>query len=88
MDDVFIHEIELPMAARAATIPDENGDFTIIINESLSAEAKQTAIEHEMSHIKNDHFYRDLSVVSDESEARCEENSKSAKRYLKNIKVT
>lgn len=88
MDDIFIHELDLPPSVRASTIPDENGDFTILINSNLCVEAKKTVIEHEMTHIKHDHFYRDLAVTADEYEARSAENSVLAEKYLANIRFT
>lgn len=77
------------MAIKASTIPDSNDDFTVIVNANLSVEAKQIAVEHEMSHIKHDHFYKnDLNITSAESEAHGEEGSKLAKRYMAHIRVT
>lgn len=88
MGDVFFRELDLPMAVRATTIPDSNGDFTIIVNINLSSEAKKAAIMHEMCHIKHDHFYREFTVEADEEEARTEERSQKARAYLKGIRIT
>lgn len=88
MGDVFFHELSLPMTVRAATIPDCNGDFTVIINSNLNPEAKKSAIAHEMCHIKHDHFYRELAVEADEEDARLEEKGKRAKTYIKGIRIT
>jgi hypothetical protein len=86
LDELFFHELQLPARVKAATIIDENGDYTIIVNEDLSPSAKREAIMHEMIHIKHDHFYdNDAPVGLEERDAR--DNSISAKKYLHNLRI-
>jgi GTPase SAR1 family protein len=75
------------MAAKAVTLPDENGDFTIILNANLSDEARQMALQHEMSHIRRDHFYKEINVAFEEKEAHSEEKSIRLKLYAQNVRA-
>lgn len=52
----IIREIKMPLTIRAFTVPDENGDFNIYINESLSDEAKRRSLAHEEKHIQRNDF--------------------------------
>ncbi len=53
---IFIREIKMPATVRAFTVPDEDGNFNIYINECLSEEAKRKSLDHETLHIKRDDF--------------------------------
>ena len=53
---IFIREMKMPLTIRAFTIPDENGDYNIYINNNLSDEAKQKSLKHEKKHIENNDF--------------------------------
>lgn len=53
---IFIREMKMPLTIRAFTIPDENGDYNIYINNNLSDEAKQKSLKHEKNHIDNNDF--------------------------------
>lgn len=56
---IFIRETKMPLAIRAFTVPDANGDYNIYINSDLSDEAKATALKHEKKHIENNDFSSD-----------------------------
>ena len=61
MEDVFVRTIPLPSKVRGFTSLDADGDYNIYINESLSPEAKERTLMHEISHISEKHleyFYR------------------------------
>ena len=62
MNDVFVWHIKLPDTVRGVTTEDENGDFNVYINSSLSTDQQKLALEHEMSHIHRDDFSRDESI--------------------------
>lgn len=74
MDNVFVHELQLPSKVKGLTIPDENGDFTIIINENLCPSSKRQTLIHELIHIKHDHFYKDSLVSIQEIDANAKES--------------
>lgn len=87
MDDIFVHELQLPMCIHATTIPDNNGDFTIILNSLLSPKAKIEALEHELVHIKMNHFYNDfLEITDDEMEANNRSNQVRVSDYIREIR--
>ena len=50
----------LPMTVRAFTIPDTNGEYNIYVNDRLSEEATNAALDHEYDHIVNGDFDKDL----------------------------
>ncbi len=53
---IFIREIKMPATVRAFTVPDEDGNFNVYINECLSEEAKRKSLDHEKMHISRDDF--------------------------------
>ena len=69
LDCVYTHLIALPMAVKGVTIPDNEGDYTIIINENLSYECREQVLHHELRHIKMNHFSDTLTVVDAEYDA-------------------
>lgn len=69
MRDIIIREISMPGSVRAFTLPDEQGDYNVYINSSLSAEQRQRSFLHELGHIKRDDFYKlDLSAAEIEAQ--------------------
>lgn len=87
MDDIFIHELQLPMCVHATTLPDSNGDFTILLNSLLCPKVKKEALEHELVHIKKDHFYNDcMEVADEESEANDIDNRSRVSAYISEIR--
>ena len=54
---IFVREINLPMHIKGITVPNSDGTFDIYINTNLRDGLKQATLEHELRHIKLDHFY-------------------------------
>ena len=69
MGDIIIRLVNLPAAIRAYTLTDYNDDYNIYVNNALNSIEQQKAVDHELKHIKEDHFYRDTPVSQDEQEA-------------------
>ncbi len=69
MGETFIHMLPLPAKVHALTIPDESGDFTIIVNSDLDEMVQRRALEHELQHVVLNHFYDSNDVAEDEREA-------------------
>lgn len=69
MGDIIIHMLSLPCRVHALTIPDEDGNFTVIVNDVLDDMVQRNALEHELQHINLDHFYDENDVAIDEKEA-------------------
>lgn len=68
VNDVFIRITQLPSRVKAMTVLDENADFNIYLNSSLSRDEMQKACSHEMQHIDKKHFEKDISVTQAENE--------------------
>lgn len=69
MDNIIIRKIPLPTGVRAFTLPDEQGDYNIYINESLSADQQYKSLSHEIRHISNGDFFSEDSAVEIEKKA-------------------
>lgn len=54
--DYCVRFIDLPLTTKGVTVEDANGFFNIYINENLSVEQQQAALEHEMAHIRRGDF--------------------------------
>ena len=67
--NIFIRSVPLPEAVRAVVLPNDDGTFDIYINSNLPEELQQRALEHELEHIRRDHFYNDDPVWLNEQEA-------------------
>lgn len=69
--DYFIKKIEFPnMASAGVAACNGDGTFTIFIN-ALFCEPKQLeALEHELNHLRENHFYRDDEIWLIEDEAK------------------
>lgn len=67
--NIFIRLIPLPDTVRAVTIPNDDGTFDIYINQNLPDELRNRALNHELEHIRRDHFYNDDPVWLNEEEA-------------------
>ena len=61
--------VELPSSVRAVTIPNDDTTFDVYINSVLPEELQIRALEHELEHIKLDHFYDNNPVGQNEREA-------------------
>lgn len=71
MDDLIVRLVPLPSSVEGFTLPDENGDYNIYLNDSLCGPALCRAYDHEVYHIGHGHFFDDLKTVAEkESETR------------------
>ncbi len=66
---IFVRLVPLPLAVRAVTLPNDDGTFDIYVNSNLPEELQHRALEHELKHIRKDHFYNDDPVWLNEKEA-------------------
>lgn len=68
--DYFVRLIVLPKHINGVTVPNPDGTFEIYINANLCPKRQQEALQHELKHIKKDHFYDDVkSIETVENEA-------------------
>lgn len=64
MNRVFLHRATLPMAVKGVTLQDDEGDYTVIVNDQLCPEAQEETASHELAHIRGEHF-SDARTVED-----------------------
>lgn len=50
-------------------MPTEDGDYIVIVNDCLTPEAQHKAAQHELAHIREDHFREGITVEEAEWEA-------------------
>jgi len=67
--DIFVRYINLPSTVRGVTIPNEDDTFNIYINSTLCIEKQKKALNHELEHIKRNHFYDEEPVIKNEIQA-------------------
>ena len=70
MNDVFIRLTQLPGRVKAMTVVDENSDYNIYVNSTLSQDEMKKAYLHEIQHIEKKHFDQDISVAKAEGEIK------------------
>lgn len=61
--DYFVHLVALPTHINGITVPNSDGTFEIYINANLCQKRQHEALEHELKHIKKDHFYDDIKPI-------------------------
>lgn len=61
--------IALPYTVNGVTLPNCDGSFTVYINSVHSSDKQRATLEHELSHIRRDHFYSGVEVRENELEA-------------------
>lgn len=103
MTDYFVRLIPLPIKVEGVTVPNSDGTFSVYINSLLSREKQNEVLEHELRHIRAEHFYVDMPVAHMERQARGEalnmvlhppegkiahfHSEKALKDYLKRLAV-
>ena len=61
--DYFVRLVELPRTVNGVTLPNDDGTFDIYLNRLLTEDEQKTALEHEIEHIIQDHFYNDVKPL-------------------------
>lgn len=67
--EYFVRLVELPICVDGATVPNDDGTFDIYINALLPEAKRKAKLQHEIEHIRKDHFYIEKSVGLCEAEA-------------------
>jgi hypothetical protein len=67
--EYFVRLVPLPRTVDGVVVPNDDGTFDIYLNARQTRELQQKWLQHEINHIREDHFYRALSIVSIEQEA-------------------
>ena len=61
--DYFVRTVEFPRTVNGVTLPNDDGTFDIYLNAALTEDEQKTALEHEIEHIIQDHFYNDVKPL-------------------------
>lgn len=69
MEDVYIRKVALPRSVRALTLPNADSSFDIYVNTNLPEDLQHKAVQHELAHIRKDHFYDSAPVYQNEQDA-------------------
>lgn len=72
MIDYFVRLIPLPIKVEGVTVPNSDGSFSVYINELLPEYKRYDVLEHELRHIRSEHFYVDMPVEHMERQAEGE----------------
>ena len=67
--DHYVRVVELPAAVRGVTVPNDDGTFSVYINALYDDETQRETLEHELTHLARDHFYREAPIADQEAEA-------------------
>ena len=73
MIDYYVRPIPLPRRVEGVSIPNDDGSFDIYINSNLPPELQQKTLEHELRHLKAEHFYLDMPIERMERQAKGED---------------
>ena len=67
--EYYVRFNEMPLTVHGVVLPNDDGTFNIYINSLLSEEQQEECLQHEICHIREDHFYEDTSVTECEDRA-------------------
>ena len=56
MNEIYVRLLALPMTIRGVTVTDDEGDYNIYINSSLTPDQQKLVLKHEMTHIERNDF--------------------------------
>lgn len=72
MNDYYVRITELPDRVGGVSVPNNDGSFDIYINSLLPPGQQQETLEHELEHIRREHFYLDIPIGQIERQAEGE----------------
>lgn len=67
--DYYVRLLDFPPTVEGVTVPNGDGSFDIYLSRHLSEEKRRECLEHELLHIRRDHFYSGRPVEDLEREA-------------------
>ena len=73
MIDYFVRQVPLPRKVEGVTIPNNDGSFDIYINSLLPPDRYEQVLEHELRHLRSEHFYLEMPISHMERQADGEE---------------
>lgn len=69
MNDYFLRIVRLPRRVEGVTVVNNDGTFSIYLNELLSEEERRETLDHELRHIRLEHFYNEVPLLNAENAA-------------------
>ena len=72
MIDYYLRLVDLPRSVEGVSVPNNDGSYDIYINALLSPARRQEILEHELNHIRQEHFYLDMPISLMERQANGE----------------
>lgn len=72
MIDYFVRYVELPRKVEGVSVPNDDGSFDIYINSLVPEARRPEVLEHELRHLKAEHFYIEMPISQMERQARGE----------------
>ena len=69
MLEYYVRLVSLPRAVEGVSVPNDDGSFDIYLNSRLSPQQREETLEHELRHLKQEHFYLDLPLSRMERQA-------------------
>ena len=72
MTEHYVRLVELPRTVEGVTVPNDDGSFDIYIKSLLSPQRRREVLEHELAHIRREHFYLDMPISLMERQAEGE----------------
>ena len=72
MIDYYVRNVPLPRKVEGVSIPNDDGSFDIYINSLLPSEMRDRVLQHELRHLKAEHFYLDMPISTMERQAEGE----------------
>ena len=69
MIDYYVRHVALPRKVEGVSIPNDDGSFDIYITSLLPPEQRSRVLEHELRHIRHEHFYLDMDLRRMERQA-------------------
>ena len=67
MNEIYVRLLALPMTIRGVTVTDDEGDYNIYRNSSLTPDQQKLVLKHEMTHIERNDFdsFSDIFEIED-----------------------
>ena len=59
----YVRLAALPLSVEGVTLPNDDGSFDIYLNSHLSKTRQNEILNHELNHIRRDHFYNDIKPL-------------------------
>ena len=65
--DYFVYYANFPLSVRGLVTPNDDGTYSVILNDRMTDARKLVTYAHEVKHIQHDDFYDDKSIEDVES---------------------